>query len=198
MKGFIEAALAGYNDLPSYRGVMDTEGAGGPADVSLIGTEAEVLAGMRAFADAGATDFAPGGARAQPRRRRRDPRAAQGRGRRRARLMGAGTGALTPVDVLGGAVRAAGIVELEPTDRGIVLHRMPAWARVQHNDIALAMLETMPSGGRLEMVTDATTIELDVHAHARAARHRARHPGGVRPGRRRRAGGRSSRPAPAR
>ena len=59
VKGFVGAALAGYNDLPSYRGVMDTEGAGGPADVSLIGTEDEVLAGMRAFADAGATDFAP-------------------------------------------------------------------------------------------------------------------------------------------
>jgi alkanesulfonate monooxygenase SsuD/methylene tetrahydromethanopterin reductase-like flavin-dependent oxidoreductase (luciferase family) len=27
--------------------------------VSLIGTEAEVLEGMRAFAEAGATDFAP-------------------------------------------------------------------------------------------------------------------------------------------
>ena len=36
---------------------MDTEGAGGPVDVSLIGTEEEVLAGIRAFADAGATDF---------------------------------------------------------------------------------------------------------------------------------------------
>ena len=59
VKGFVGAALAGYNDLPSYRGVMDTEGAGGPADVSLIGTEEEVLAGMRAFAEAGATDFAP-------------------------------------------------------------------------------------------------------------------------------------------
>jgi hypothetical protein len=69
----------------------------------------------------------------------------------------------TPVDVLGGAVRAAGLLELEPTARGIVLHRMPGWARVQHNDIALPMLETMPSGARLEMVTDATTIELDVH-----------------------------------
>ena len=50
--------LAGYNDLPSYRGVMDTEGAGGPADVSLIGSEDEVRAGLAAFADAGATDFA--------------------------------------------------------------------------------------------------------------------------------------------
>jgi F420-dependent oxidoreductase-like protein len=54
----IATLLAGYNDLPSYRGVMDTEGAGGPADVSLVGTEDEVRAGLAAFAEAGATDFA--------------------------------------------------------------------------------------------------------------------------------------------
>jgi 5,10-methylenetetrahydromethanopterin reductase len=59
VKGFVAAALAGYNDLPSYRGVMDASGAGGPADVSVIGTEDEVRAGIQAFADAGATDFAP-------------------------------------------------------------------------------------------------------------------------------------------
>jgi len=59
VREFVAAALAGYNDLPSYRGVMDTEGAGGPADVALVGTEDEVQAGIRAFADAGATDFAP-------------------------------------------------------------------------------------------------------------------------------------------
>lgn len=69
---------------------------------------------------------------------------------------------LEPVDVIGGAVRAAGVVELEPTADGIVLHRMPAWARVQHNDIALPLLETMPSGARLEMITEATCLELDV------------------------------------
>ena len=57
VKGMVAALLAGYNDLPSYRGVMDTEGAGGPADVSLIGNEDEVRAGLAAFADAGATDF---------------------------------------------------------------------------------------------------------------------------------------------
>ena len=79
---------------------------------------------------------------------------------------------LTPVDVIGGAVRAAGIVELEPTPGGIVLHRMPAWARAQHNDISLPLLETMPSGARLEMTTDATCLELDVAAHAPAARNR--------------------------
>ena len=70
---------------------------------------------------------------------------------------------LRAVDVLGGAVRVAGIVDLESTPNGIVLHRMPAWARTRHNDITLSLLETMPSGGRLEMSTDATCIELDVH-----------------------------------
>jgi hypothetical protein len=69
---------------------------------------------------------------------------------------------LQPVDLLNGPVRAAGIVELEHTPGGIVLHRMPTWARSRHNDIALSLLETMPSGGRLEMTTDATHIELDV------------------------------------
>jgi F420-dependent oxidoreductase-like protein len=58
VKATVAAILVGYNDLPSYRGVMDTEGAGGPADVSLIGNEDEVRAGLAAFADAGATDFA--------------------------------------------------------------------------------------------------------------------------------------------
>jgi hypothetical protein len=37
---------------------MDAEGAGGPADVSLVGTAAEVRAGLRAFAESGATEFA--------------------------------------------------------------------------------------------------------------------------------------------
>jgi hypothetical protein len=71
--------------------------------------------------------------------------------------------ALAPVDLLGGAVRLAGIVELEPAGEGVVLHRMPSWARAQHNDIALSLVETMPSGARLELLTDATRIELDVH-----------------------------------
>jgi 5,10-methylenetetrahydromethanopterin reductase len=57
VKGMVAALLEGYNDLPSYRGVMDAEGAGGPADVSLIGNEDEVRAGLAAFADAGTTDF---------------------------------------------------------------------------------------------------------------------------------------------
>jgi len=58
VRGVIAAVLAGYNDLPSYRGVMDTEGAGGPEDVSIVGDADEVRAGLDAFAAAGATDFA--------------------------------------------------------------------------------------------------------------------------------------------
>ena len=54
----IGGVLAGYNDLPSYRRVMDADGAGGPEDVSIVGSENEVRAGLDAFAEAGATDFA--------------------------------------------------------------------------------------------------------------------------------------------
>jgi 5,10-methylenetetrahydromethanopterin reductase len=54
----IAALLAGYNDLPSYRRVMDLSGAGGPADVSIVGDDEQVRAGLAAFADAGVTDFA--------------------------------------------------------------------------------------------------------------------------------------------
>ena len=57
VRGLIAAVLAGYNDLPSYRGVMDAEGAAGPEDVSLVGDEATVRAGLARFADAGTTDF---------------------------------------------------------------------------------------------------------------------------------------------
>ena len=59
---------------------------------------------------------------------------------------------------------------------------MPAWARAQHNDITLSLLETMPSGGRLELVTDASTIELDLHLTLlQLGGRRARPPGRVRP-----------------
>lgn len=57
VRGMIAAFLAGYNDLPSYRGVMDLEGAAGPEDVSLVGDEDTVRAGLDRFAEAGTTDF---------------------------------------------------------------------------------------------------------------------------------------------
>jgi F420-dependent oxidoreductase-like protein len=59
VRDLIATMLAGYNDLPSYRGVMDREGVDGPAGVSLVGDEATVRAGVEAFADAGTTDFVP-------------------------------------------------------------------------------------------------------------------------------------------
>lgn len=49
--------LADYNDLPSYRAMLDREGADGPADVAIIGDEDEVTSRLAAFADAGSTDF---------------------------------------------------------------------------------------------------------------------------------------------
>ena len=46
-----------YGHLPSYRAMLDREGAEGPADVAIVGTEAEVQAQVRRLADIGATDF---------------------------------------------------------------------------------------------------------------------------------------------
>lgn len=73
------------------------------------------------------------------------------------------TAALTPVDVVGGAVRAAGILHFEPSlTGGHALHRLPAWTQPQVVDPAFVLMRGMPSGCRFEMVTDATVIELDV------------------------------------
>ncbi|MEU8383061.1 TIGR03564 family F420-dependent LLM class oxidoreductase [Streptosporangium sp. NPDC048865] len=46
-----------YGQLPSYRAVLDKEGAEGPADVAIIGDEDEVSARIEALAKAGVTDF---------------------------------------------------------------------------------------------------------------------------------------------
>jgi F420-dependent oxidoreductase-like protein len=50
-------AFAMYGALPNYRRVLDHEGAAGPADVVVVGTEGDVERQLRAFASAGATDF---------------------------------------------------------------------------------------------------------------------------------------------
>ena len=49
-----------YGQLPSYRAMLDREGAQGPADVAIVGTEDEVAAQIAALADAGVTDFVAG------------------------------------------------------------------------------------------------------------------------------------------
>ncbi|WP_068279146.1 TIGR03564 family F420-dependent LLM class oxidoreductase [Aldersonia kunmingensis] len=46
-----------YGALPSYRAMMDREGAAGPADLVIAGNEATVRAEIERFAEAGATEF---------------------------------------------------------------------------------------------------------------------------------------------
>ena len=59
VREMVDAMLDGYNDLPSYRGVMDRDGSGGPGGASIIGSESEVRDAVEEFAEAGCTDFAP-------------------------------------------------------------------------------------------------------------------------------------------
>jgi F420-dependent oxidoreductase-like protein len=46
-----------YGMLPSYRAMLDREGAGGPEDVAIIGDAAMVKEGIAKLRDAGVTDF---------------------------------------------------------------------------------------------------------------------------------------------
>jgi 5,10-methylenetetrahydromethanopterin reductase len=49
-----------YGELPSYRAMLDREGAAGPADVAIVGDEGTVAAQIGALAEAGVTDFVAG------------------------------------------------------------------------------------------------------------------------------------------
>ncbi len=55
-----------------------------------------------------------------------------------------------------------GALDLEPTARGLLPHRLPAWARAQNDDAQLAQSEAQPSGVRLVARTTSTALELDV------------------------------------
>jgi alkanesulfonate monooxygenase SsuD/methylene tetrahydromethanopterin reductase-like flavin-dependent oxidoreductase (luciferase family) len=46
-----------YGFLPSYRAMLDREGAAGPADVALVGDEATVTKELGRIFDAGATEY---------------------------------------------------------------------------------------------------------------------------------------------
>jgi F420-dependent oxidoreductase-like protein len=46
-----------YGQLPSYRAMLDREGAAGPADVAIVGGESAVRAGVDRMREAGATEF---------------------------------------------------------------------------------------------------------------------------------------------
>jgi hypothetical protein len=54
-----------------------------------------------------------------------------------------------------------GALELEPTGRGVLAHRLPAWARAQYDDAQMTMVESQPAGVRLVFSTRATVVELD-------------------------------------
>ena len=50
--------FAMYGMLPSYRAMLDREGAEGPADVAIVGDETTIAAALTRLADGGVTDFA--------------------------------------------------------------------------------------------------------------------------------------------
>ncbi len=62
-----------------------------------------------------------------------------------------------------GAAYVRGVAELEPTDRGIRLHRLPAWARGQFPDGQLLAMEAQPAGVRLVFRTTSTALDLVTH-----------------------------------
>jgi F420-dependent oxidoreductase-like protein len=53
----VNETLAIYGTLPSYRAMLDREGADGPADVGLFGTREQVLEQLHDLSEAGATEF---------------------------------------------------------------------------------------------------------------------------------------------
>jgi alkanesulfonate monooxygenase SsuD/methylene tetrahydromethanopterin reductase-like flavin-dependent oxidoreductase (luciferase family) len=52
----IDERFAIYPSLPSYRAMLDREGASTASDISLVGSEEEVAAGLARLREAGATD----------------------------------------------------------------------------------------------------------------------------------------------
>jgi hypothetical protein len=53
----VNETLAIYGKLPSYRAMLDREGADGPADVGLFGSRQQVLDQLDGLAQAGVTEF---------------------------------------------------------------------------------------------------------------------------------------------
>lgn len=56
-KARIDKQLAIYGQLPSYRAMLDREGATNPSDVALVGDENALRSGMERYRDAGVTHF---------------------------------------------------------------------------------------------------------------------------------------------
>lgn len=56
-RALVAEQLALYGTLPSYRAMLDLEGAEGPADVAVVGDEEHVTAALRRLAEGGVTDL---------------------------------------------------------------------------------------------------------------------------------------------
>ena len=59
-RAYADKAFRIYNDLPSYRAMLDLEGAAGPGDVAIVGDEASVTEQIQALSGIGVTDFVAG------------------------------------------------------------------------------------------------------------------------------------------
>ena len=53
----VNAAFRMYGQIPSYRATLDRGGAAMPADVAIVGSAADIEAGVQAYADIGVTDL---------------------------------------------------------------------------------------------------------------------------------------------
>ncbi|MFC8917930.1 GDSL-type esterase/lipase family protein [Streptomyces sp. NPDC057116] len=85
----------------------------------------------------------------------------------------------TPVTTPITADLLRGALDLEPTDDGVLPHRLPAWARAQCPDGQLAMAESQPSGVRLVFRTRATAVELETRPTKRVYTGAPARPDGV-------------------
>ena len=59
-------------------------------------------------------------------------------------------------------IRVASALDTDTSADGVSFRRLPGWTRPQLTDIAHELAVTAPAGVRLELVTDARRIELDV------------------------------------
>jgi len=66
------------------------------------------------------------------------------------------------VPLVGGPVEIRGALDLERRGPGVLPRRLPAWTRAQYPDAFMDFVASMPSGVRLVLRTDATTVELEL------------------------------------
>jgi lysophospholipase L1-like esterase len=59
-------------------------------------------------------------------------------------------------------LRFEGVLDVSPTPSGVRLSRLPARAQARIFELPLTWTASVPSGGRIEFVTDSRSLELDV------------------------------------